>query len=58
MSCVVDLSQINDYHRHSIRCERVTSIDDLNTMLKHKWVVSVYHHDISNMIVYYIDNID
>lgn len=56
MSCVVDLSQINDFHRHNIRCVRVSNLEDLNLMLRHKWVISVYHHDISNIVVYYIDD--
>lgn len=58
MSAVVDLSQINDYYRHSIRCVRVTRLEDLNSMLKHKWVVSVYHYDKGTTIVYYVYYID
>ena len=58
MSSVVDLSQINECYRRNIKCMRVKSVEDLNLMLKHKWVVSVYHHDIANMFVYYIDDAD
>ena len=55
MSGVVDLSQI---YGLCITCVRVTSLDDLNILLRHKSVVSVYHHDIANMVVYYIDDAD
>ena len=58
MSNVVDLSHINDFYRQNIKCMRVKSVDDLNLMLKHKCVVSVYHHDIANMFVYYMDDVD
>lgn len=56
MSCVVDLSQINDFHRHNIRCVRVSNLENLNYMLQHKWVISVYHDTIASMVVYYIDD--
>lgn len=58
MSNVVDLSHINEFYRQNIKCMQVKSVEDLNLMLKHKWVVSVYHHDIANMFVYYIDAAD
>lgn len=58
MSSVVDLQHINELYRHNIKCMQVKSVEDLNLMLKHKWVVSVYHHDIANMFVYYIDDAD
>lgn len=56
MSGVVDLSYINEFYKQNIRCVRATSLDDLNILLRHKSVVSVYHHDIANMVVYYIDD--
>lgn len=56
MSNVVDLSHINDFYRHNIKCMQAKSVEDMNLMLKHKWVVSVYNHDIANMFVYYVDN--
>ena len=55
MSNVVDLSHINEFYMQNLKCALVKSVEDLNLMLKHKWVVSVYHHDIANMFVYYID---
>lgn len=55
MSGAVDLSQI---YGLCIKCMQVKSVEDLNLMLKHKRVVSVYHHDIANMFVYYIDDAD
>lgn len=58
MSGVIDLSHINDFYRNNIRCERVTSMEQLNWMLKHKWVVSVYHDTIASTVVYYIDDSD
>ena len=58
MSNVVDLSHINELYRQNIKCMQVKSVYDLNLMLKHKWVVPVYHHDIANMFVYYVDNAD
>ncbi len=27
-------------------------------MFKHKWVISVYHNSMSNMVVYYIEEDD
>ena len=58
MSNVVDLSHINEFYMQNLKCALVKSVEDLNLMLKHKWVVSVYHHDIANMFVYYIDDAD
>lgn len=58
MSNVVDLSHINKLYKQNIKCMQVKSVEDLNLMLKHKLVVSVYHHDIANMFVYYIDAVD
>lgn len=55
MSGVVDLSHINDYYARRIRCAQVSQLERLNYMLEHKWVVSVYHDTIANMVVYYID---
>ena len=56
MSGVIDLSQINEFYRQNLKCMLVKSVEDLNLMLRHKSVVSVYHHDIANMVVYYIDD--
>ena len=56
MSNVVDLSHINEFYSQKLKCMQVKSVEDLNLMLRHKWVVSVYHHDIANMVVYYIDD--
>ena len=56
MSNVVDLSHINEFYKQNLKCMLVKSVEDLNRMLRHKWVVSVYHHDIANMLVYYIDD--
>ena len=58
MSNVVDLSHLNEFYRQNLKCMRVKSVEDLNIMLRHKSVVSVYHHDIANMLVYYIDDAD
>ena len=56
MSGVVDLSHINDFYAHKIRCDRVHNLENLNYLLQHKWVISVYHSTISDMVVYYIDD--
>lgn len=53
---VVDLSHISEYYRNKVKCVNVKTLATLNSMLKNEWVVSVYHHDISNMLVYYIDD--
>ena len=58
MSGVIDLSHINDFYAHKIRCVIVNKLEDLNYMLQHKWVISVYHSTISDMVVYYIDDTD
>ena len=58
MSCVVDLSRISECYRNKVRCVRVRSLNELNIMLEHRWVISVYHHDIGNIVVYYIDDTD
>lgn len=54
MSGVVDLSHVDKHYRNKVRCKRVTSLDDLNSTLKHEVVVSVYHYDKGSTIVYYI----
>ena len=58
MSCVVDLSHINEFYARKIRCVTVHKLEDLNYMLQHKWVVSVYHDTIARTVVYYIDDTD
>lgn len=58
MSAVVDLSRISKHYRNKVRCERVRSLEELNLMFKRKWVISIYHDTMSNMIVYYIDEDD
>lgn len=58
MSGVVDLSHISECYRNKVRCVRVRSVNELNIMLEHRWVVSVWHRDISNIVVYYIDDTD
>ena len=58
MSGVVDLSPINDFYVRKIRCVTVHKLEDLNYMLQHKWVVSVYHDTIARTVVYYIDDTD
>lgn len=54
MSAVVDLLHVGKHHRNKVRCKRVTSLDGLNSMLKHEFVVSVYHYDKGSTIVYYV----
>ena len=56
MSGVIDLSHINDFYAHKIRCVIVNKLEDLNYMLQHKWVISVYHDTIARTVVYYIDD--
>ena len=58
MSGVINMSQINDCYKQNLKCMLVKSVEDLNLMLRHKSVVSVYHNDIANMFVYYIDAAD
>ena len=52
---VVDLSHINEFYARKIRCVRVRSLNELNVMLERRWVISVCHRDIGNIVVYYID---
>lgn len=58
MSGVVDLSRISERYRNKVRCVRVRSLNELNIMLEHRWVISVCHRDIGNIVVYYIDDTD
>ena len=55
---VVDLSHVGEYYRNKVRCKRVRSLDELNTMLEHRWVISVCHRDICYIVVYYIEDND
>lgn len=58
MSGVVDLSHVDKHYRNKVRCVRVRSLNELNIMLEHRWVISVCHRDIGNIVVYYIDDTD
>ena len=58
MSGVVDLSHVDKHYRNKVRCARVRSLNELNIMLEHRWVISVCHRDIGNIVVYYIDDTD
>lgn len=52
---IVDLSRISEHYHHKVKCKHVNKLEDLNWMIKHKWVVSIYHYDIIRTVVYYIE---